>query len=334
MAKDGIQREETLLARLDAAGIGINRAGIDLNLLVYLEALYTEGGVSRAAERVNLSQPAMSLALKRLREIFDDPLLIRTPRGMVPTQRAQELIEPVRAILGQSRDLLGGRRKFDPATAAGPFTLVGTEYVFSILLPTLIKRLEREAPLASIVSRPTSPIYLKSWFEEGRVGLGIGYSEQPPQELRVRPLFDESLVCIARRKHSKIRGTLSLDQFCAFPHVAVRPMGTPQYALSLESALAALDREIKIGLLVSDFLIAPEVVAETDMIALVPRGLAQRYAGPKALQILMPPVALPKLHFSMIWHERTHRDPVYQWLRDVVADASRELAPRDPESGV
>src|ERR1700744_3842302 len=130
MAKDGIQREEKLLARHDAPG-ATRGAGIDLNLLVYFEALYTEGGVSRAAERVGLSQPAMSLALKRLREIFDDPLLVRTPHGMVPTQRAEELIGPVRAILGQSRDLLGTRKTFDPASAAGPFNLVATEYVFS-----------------------------------------------------------------------------------------------------------------------------------------------------------------------------------------------------------
>lgn len=329
MARDGIQREEKLLARNDPANASASRGfGIDLNLLVYFEALYMEGGVSRAAERVGLSQPAMSLALKRLREIFDDPLLVRTPRGMAPTQRAGDLIEPVRAVLSQSRDLLGARRHFDPAIATGPFVLVATDYVSSILLPKLIQRLRREAPLASIVSRPASPYFLKSWFEEGRVAIGVGFSETPPPELRSRSLFEETLVCIVRRDHPSIQGDISLDQFCEFPHVAVRPMGTPRYALSLERALAANDREIKIGLLVSDFLIAPEVVATTDMIALAPLTLARRAAAALGLRILPPPVALPRLQFSMIWHERTHRDPVYSWLRDVVAETAREIAPK------
>ena len=319
MGQDGIQRQEKLLVRQDAHPS--NRvSGIDLNLLVYFEALFTEGGVSRAAERVNLSQPAISLALKRLREIFDDPLLVRTPRGMVPTHRAQELIGPVRTMLAQSRDLLGTRKDFNPAQATGPLNLVATDYVSSMVLPKLIRRLAVDAPLASIVSRPTNPFYLKNWFEDGKVALGIGYSEEPPAELHMRPLFDDPLVCIASRGHPGISRTLSLDQFCKFPHVAVRPMGTPHYAICLEKELAAHDREIRVGLLVSDFLIAPEVVSQTEMIALVPTSLARRYAEAKSLQVLAPPVPLPPLRFSMIWHERSHRDPVYQWLRQVVAE--------------
>jgi DNA-binding transcriptional LysR family regulator len=326
MAKDGIQREQRLLVRQDPARGSTSRANtVDLNLLVYFEALFSEGQVSRAAERVNLSQPAMSLALKRLREAFGDPLLVRTATGMVPTRRARELIGPVRQMLEQSRDLLGARTPFDPATTTGPFTLVSTDYVASILLPKLIKRLEQEAPRARLVSRPTNPFYLKRWFEDGTVELGVGYSEEPPEELRVRPLFEEPLVCIASKEHGAIRGRITLEQFCTFPQVAVRPMGTPNYAVVLERALAANELELKIGLLVSDFLIAPEVVSGSRMIAIVPQGLAERCAKSKGLQVFAPPVDLPALRFSMIWHDRTHRDPAFQWLRDVVAEVSLAL---------
>ncbi|WP_395069085.1 LysR family transcriptional regulator [Paraburkholderia silvatlantica] len=128
-------------------------ATLDLNLLVYFEALFIEGQVSRAADRVQLSQPAMSLALKRLREMFDDPLFVHTSQGMVPTTRAYELIEPVRNMLQQSRELLEQRKTFDPGEAAGTFLLVATDYVASLVLPGIIQRLQVAAPRAHVGNR-------------------------------------------------------------------------------------------------------------------------------------------------------------------------------------
>jgi DNA-binding transcriptional LysR family regulator len=290
---------------------------MDLNLLAYFDALIAEGQVSRAAERVNLSQPAMSLALKRLREMFDDPLLVRTSSGMVPTSRARELIGPVREILRRSEDLQRPRGYFVPAEASGSFALISTDYVSLLLIPPLARQLEKIAPRAQIVARAVNPEQLKHLFESGQVDIGVGYCVNPPGELRIRPAFEENLVCIVRAEHPTIQGHLTLQQFTMNPHVQVRP-GDMRYAVLLDRALSSHGVEARIGAVVHDFLLAPEIVAFTDMIAVVPERMARRHGHILGLQILPLPVEVPPLIFSMIWHERTHREPLYQWLREQV----------------
>lgn len=297
---------------------------MDLNLLAYFDALISEGQVSRAAERVNLSQPAMSLALKRLREAFDDPLLVRTPSGMVPTSRARELIGPVREILRQSHELLKQREQFDPAKATGPFTLMSTDFVSLTLMPPLVRRLQEVAPQAQLIARSANPEQLKHWFDTGQVDIGVGYCVNPPGELRIRPAFDEQLVCVAREGHPLIQGHITLEQFIATPHVQIRP-GDMRYAVLLERALSQRGVQARIGVIVYDFVVAPEVVASSDMIAVVPERMARKYARSARLQVLPLPVEVPPLTFSMIWHERTHREPVYQWLREIVLDICSTL---------
>ena len=208
---------------------------MDLNLLAYFDALISEGQVSRAAERVNLSQPAMSLALKRLRELFDDPLLVRTPHGMVPTTRARELIGPVREILRRSGDLLHPRGQFVPAEASGSVVLMSTDYVSMLVMPPLMRQIEMIAPGVRIDAQAVDPEQLRYRFESGRVDIGVGICVNPPGELRIRQAFEEQLVCIARAGHPDIEGRLTLEQFMANPHVQIRP-GDMRYALLLERA--------------------------------------------------------------------------------------------------
>jgi LysR family transcriptional regulator, mexEF-oprN operon transcriptional activator len=290
---------------------------MDLNLLAYFDALISEGQVSRAAERVNLSQPAMSLALKRLRELFDDPLLVRTSSGMVPTSRARELIGPVREILRRSGDLLRPRGNFVPAEASGSLVLMSTDYVSMLLMPPLMRQIESIAPGVRINAKAVEPEQLKYLFESGQVDLGVGYAVNPPGELRIRQAFEENLVCIARAGHPTIQGRVTLEQFTANPHVQIRP-GDMRYAVLLERALSFHGVEAAVGAIVHDFLLAPEIVASTNMIAVVPERMARRYARSLDMQTLPLPVDVPPLNFSMIWHERTHREPLYQWLRDLV----------------
>lgn len=290
---------------------------MDLNLLAYFDALISEGQVSRAAERVNLSQPAMSLALKRLRDLFGDPLLVRTATGMVPTTRARELIGPVREILRRSGDLLRPRDQFVPAEADGSLALMSTGYVSMLVMPPLMRRIETIAPRVRIEAQAVDPEQLRYRFESGQVDVGVGYCVNPPGELRIRQAFEEHLVCIARAEHPAIRGRLTIEQFTANAHVQIRP-GDGRYALLLERALSLHGLETPIGAVVHDFLLAPEIVASTDLIAVVPEPMARRSAQSLALQTLPLPVDVPALNFSMIWHERTHREPLHQWLRELV----------------
>jgi DNA-binding transcriptional LysR family regulator len=299
-------------------------AAMDLNLLAYFDALISEGQVSRAAERVNLSQPAMSLALKRLRELFDDPLLVRTPNGMVPTTRARELIGPVREILRRSGDLLQPRGHFVPAEARGSLVLMSTDYVSMLVMPPLMRHIEMIAPGVRIDAQAVDPEQLRYRFESGQVDIGVGYCVNPPGELRIRQAFEEQLVCIARAGHPDIEGRLTLEQFTANPHVQIRP-GDMRYALLLERALSRHGLEAPVGAIVHDFILAPEIVASTDMIAVVPERMARRHAQSLALQTLPLPVDVPALNFSMIWHERTHREPLHQWLRELVLEICAAL---------
>jgi DNA-binding transcriptional LysR family regulator len=293
---------------------------IDLNLLTYFEALISERQVSRAAKLVNLSQPAMSLALKRLRELFDDPLVIRTPEGMVPTSRAQELIGPVREMLRQSQDLLSPRRNVSLAEATGPLVFMGTDFVSTLVMPRLINRVRELAPRAEIVIRSSNPERMKRWFDDGKVDIGIGYCTMAPAKSRMRTLFNEPLVCIARRGHPQIDGEITLDQFCTLPQVQIQPGGEPRYSLILRKALSQHGRDIQPGVSVYDFLPAPEIVAHSDMIAVVPERMARYAAERGPIQVLRLPIEALQVPISMMWHERTHREPVYRALRDLVVE--------------
>jgi DNA-binding transcriptional LysR family regulator len=294
---------------------------VDLNLLAYFEALLEEGHVSRAAQRMGLSQPAMSLALKRLREMFGDPLLVQTPKGLVPTMRAQVLLERVRELLHQSHDLLLLQDTFDPANATETFIVVATNFVASMFMPQLVARFERDAPNAQIILRTATPYRAKQWFEDGSVDLGISYVVSPPEELHIAPLRKERLVCIARRGHKLVKGSVTLDQLCTVPHVKLRP-STPPYESVLDRLLASLGREVRIGHSVTDFLLVPPIVRGSDLIAVVPERLVEHQE--KGLQVMALPVDLPELTLSMVWHERTHREPSQQWLRSVVKELARD----------
>ena len=298
-----------------------SRSNVDLNLLIYFEALFLEQHVSRAAERVNLSQPAMSLALKRLREMFNDQLFVQTSGGMAPTPRAQELIDPVRELLKRSRGLIEMGNPFDPATAEETLQIVAADYVASLVLQRLVPRLLAQAPGIRLIVRPPNVAQLKRWFEEGQVGLGIGYTEDPPAELHSRPILRDRVVAIARIGHPLVDGALTLEQLLALPYIEVLPMRKPRYAIALEQTLAAQGHKLRPSLTVADPGAALDVVEATDMVVIVPELLARRYLMRGKLQALLMPVALPESTLSMVWHPRSHQDQSYIWLRKQVSEA-------------
>lgn len=289
---------------------------VDLNLtqLAYLEALIEERHVSRAAQRLNLSQPAMSLALKRLRALFDDPLLVPTPKGMTATPRAAELLESVRGILQQSRALIAPPRPFDPAVTTEMFVVGASNFVASMFLPALMARLREIAPHASVVVKATLPYRVREWFEDDELDVAVSYVVTPPGELHRRTLAPERLVCIARAEHPDVHAALTLDQLCTLPSVTVRPATRPFVGM-LDRGLAAEGRALDVRLAVSDYLLVPDVVRSTTLIAVVPERLARRFAASAELQVLALPLDLPPLELSMVWHERTHHEASREWFR-------------------
>lgn len=296
---------------------------LDLNLLVTLDTLLAERNVTRAARRLNVSQPALSARLTRLRDIFEDELLLPAQRGMVPSPRALELQTPLHEALEAVRRVVAEGAPFEPSRAVATIEIAASDYVqYSILMP-LICRLRSEAPGVRFAWRTIDASALLAQTERGEVDIALMTPDIAPQLMRMRKLYRERYVAIARAGHPAVRGTLDLDTFCALDHVVVSPQGGG-FNGPADAALEAAGRSRRVVLSAPGFLVVPEIIARSDMIALVPG----RMAGdrPDRLQILRPPIAVPGFEMAMVWHDRTTTHPLQRWLRERIAAVANSPA--------
>lgn len=294
----------------------MNLAAVDLNLLTAFEALMGERNVTRAGARIGLSQPAMSAALRRLRDLVGDPLLVRAGGAMHPTPRAIELAGPVHEALAQIRLALGPRA-FDPASAQQRFNLTTADYSELVILPGLMRALAGRAPgvdLRVVNSDRVSGVEL---VESGDADIAIMPFPHGVSHLRTCTLFHDSHHCIAAEGRTDFARGMTLEAYAAASHVvaSVEGRGTS----NVDSALAALGLSRRIGLAVPHFLVIPHVVAASAMIATVPSRLAQAFAG-NGLALFAPPLALEDFSVQLVWHQRRDRDPAHLWLRDLIAE--------------
>lgn len=298
----------------------------DVALLRTFSVLMTERNVSKTAERLNISQPAVSHALDRLRKLFDDPLLIRAQGRMTPTVRALELAVDVHKILIDLEQLTATKIPFDPKTARAKFVFSATEYLEYILAPTLLARLQTEAPGVDVEIRSPNPnrSLALSWLEHGELDLQLAWIPAPLPSQRFRRLFTDRLVCLARRDHPQVRGSLSVDQFLTLPHVR-GSRGSQVTGRSIDAAAATRGAKLRLLLRVENFLTIPFVVAQSDAIATIPEGLAHDFADSMQLQVLEPPLKLPNLRFGMYWHERMQNNKPHQWFRKLLADVANTV---------
>lgn len=287
---------------------------LDLNLLKALDALLDERSVTRAAERLSLTQPAVSGMLTRLRECFDDPLFTRAQRGIVPTLRAQELAQPVKAILSEVSALLQPKQ-FDPITAEMTINIAATDYALRAVIVPFMAALRRQAPGIGVAVLPVNNEQLAQQFERGAVDIALITPESTPPELHARTLYDEEYVCLMRDDHPlAAHAALSLDDFCAQDHALVSYIGG-SFAGVTDSALAAVGRSRRVTLSVCSFLVLPEILRVSDLISVVPRRLALHHTG---LKVFTPPLEIQGFSKTVAWHEQTHRDPGYRWLRELL----------------
>jgi DNA-binding transcriptional LysR family regulator len=271
-----------------------------------------------------LSQPATSALLARLRALFNDPLLLRSARGMLPTPRALELLGPVKQVLDEIDAIVQPRTAFDPASAANTFTLSASDYVEYALLPTLVDFLERTAPGVRLEVVPLDLQAVAKQLESGEVDLCITGLQNAPPGMHQRPLYPERMVSVVRRDHPAVGARLTLDKFCSLEHILVSVRGSG-FSARVDAALAALGRKRRARLAVPHFLLVPEIVARSDMISALPERLARGHA--KKLRILEPPLKIEGFTVGQIWHERNQREPAQLWFRDVLL----ELAQKPPK---
>lgn len=294
-------------------------SGIDLNLLVVLRALLSERHVTRAAARVGLSQSATSHALSRLRELLADPLLVRSGRVLSLTPRALRLLPTLERALGELEMVVSGESRFDPSTARRTFSIGMADYLQALILGPLLRRLATRAPgvdLAVVVFPNQQEL-----IESGELDLALTVTGREKRSLRYEVLFEEQFVCMVRKGHPQIKKRPSLEKYLAERHVVVAPSGTP--GSMVDDALAARGLERRVALRVTNFLIAPLVVSETDFISTMPARLAHRLTKNYPLRLVPPPVELPRFGYCMSWHPRLDQDDAQRWLRQFVAAVTK-----------
>ncbi|WP_244788710.1 LysR family transcriptional regulator [Cupriavidus pauculus] len=292
-----------------------NLRRLDLNLLVTLDVLLSEHNVTRAAERLHYSQPSVSVHLARLREIFDDPLLLPGPRGMRPTARAEALREPLREALAALEQAVAPEAPFDPTSAANTWRIAATDYSESTVLLPALPGLRQAAPGTRVAVLEMAPARLARQAEQGDIDLAFHTTHDSPQTLHRKALFTERYVLVGRAGHPKLRRKPTLAQFCALEHVMVSPDGGGFFGVT-DEALATAGASRRVVLSVPHFLYVAAVLAGSDLVAMLPERLVRDNA---ALQVVEAPVDVPGYEMSMLWHERSHRDPAHRWLREFIA---------------
>lgn len=298
---------------------------INLHLLEHLRALVTERHVTRAADVVGIGQPAMSASLARLRVMLKDPLLVKTARGMEPTPYAIELAKGIQTAFEVLDAPHRGRSDFDIATAERTIRIISTEAVALLFLPALMARIRSEAPLLNLRWTSGDMRRAAELLREGEVELIISSLRNIPSAYYSSPLYPQRACCIAAKGHSGINGTLTLEQFLQFPHVA---FGTSPTAYSfvdslVETTLHAMGVKREVAVVVPSFLVSPAVVSKSDLLAVIPDRVAAEAADRYSLQVLSLPFDIGALDLAMYWHSRCHTDPAHQWLRSTLRETAQ-----------
>jgi len=289
-----------------------NIRNIDLNLLVTLEALLTERSVTRAARRLHLSQPSVSVQLRKLREVFADPLLTAAPGGMAPTARALALLPDLRESLGNMRRLFSQKHSFDPGTAHMTWHIGGSDYSQVVIVMSLLEQLRRSAPGVSLACREASHARMFKQLDSGAIQLALLALDSVPDHLHYRVLFEEQYVLVVRKGHPIARQRLTPRKLAQLEYVLMSPEGGGFRGVT-DVELERLGYQRRVVLSTQHFLFIPEVVARTDLAAMLPSRLARRRDS--QLQMLAAPLPLPGYEMAMVWHDRSHTDPAHEWLR-------------------
>jgi DNA-binding transcriptional LysR family regulator len=297
----------------------VGLASLDLNLLVVFDAIMKDRSITVAARRVGLSQPAMSSALARLRRTFDDPLFVRTARGMQPTPHAQLLAPPIQRACELVAGSLTLGAAFNPAASTATFTFYMTDIGEGVFLPKLIGALEHRAPRVKVKVLRIPEHGEQSAMVSGGVDLAVGLFPDLKAGFFQQRLYSDEFVCLLRADHPRATGTMSVKQFAEMRHAVVDSAGTGHEA-AVERAFAAQRHRRRIALTIPHFMAVPVIVRQTDCVVTVPRRLAKAFAGFAGVATIAPPIRIPPFEIKQHWHERYHHDPANKWMRGLVAE--------------
>lgn len=290
---------------------------IEIRLLQVFDAVYKMRSVTEAAVALDLSQPAVSVALSKLRQHFGDPLFVRTSGGMDPTPFGDSLVRPVRDVLEALEVVMGQQNHFDPASSKRLFRISMTDISQLVLLPRLWKALSLAAPGVRIDVLPLSSD-IAHMLESGQADLALGLVPQLEAGFYQNVLFSQKFVCMVSAHHPRVQQALGLEQFASESHAVVSSSGAGP--LLLDKEIERLGVERKVLLNIPSFIGAALVVEHTDLILTIPERLADVLKGRAEVRVFPVPFQLPPYDVKQHWHERFHNDPGSQWLRRVITD--------------
>lgn len=290
----------------------------DLNLLPIFVALMEERSVTRAAERMGMTQPAVSNALSRLRQMLQDQLFVRERYGIQPTPIALELSPLIAEALARLDDAVLGQQAFDPAHAERLFTIAPNGYVEFVIVPAVLARLEKVAPGIKLRLTPFGNDLAETGVVSGTTALVLGRIVDPPDNLVVQHLMDERLACAVRADHPAIGDAMTREQFETMKHVNIVPPGRMRAGLFQALAQQQLKRDVAIS--VTNFFAAAEMVAVTEYCATLPSLICRQLMHDPRLKVLPTPVDLGSFPVEMAWHVRYRHDPAHRWLRSLIGE--------------
>jgi len=307
---------------------------IDLHLIRVLHTVLTERSVSRAAIRLGMHQPAVSSALKRLRDFAQDPLLVRSGAGMVPTVAGQRMLEPSASILRAAQLLFSDARGFEPATARTVFRVAASDYLDPRFLPQLVCDIKAQAPLCEIEIHPLSQATdYHSQLAQGELDVVVGNWLAAPQDLHQSSLFADEVVCMVSSKHPAVRRGWDQASWLEAEHVAPTPthLGAKGF---IDGHLASLGLQRHIAARCPYFGLIPDMVASTLLVLTTGRQYCERFVDKLPVTLLPCPIAFPQMMYYQLWHPRTHTSESVRWLRERVKFAAASLKnksePRKP----
>jgi DNA-binding transcriptional LysR family regulator len=302
-------------------GFGMNWGAVDLNLLIVFDTLIQERNLTRAGKRLGLSQPATSHALSRLRHMLHDDLFVRTPEGMQPTSRAEQLMEPVRNAL-RALSITLEPEAFDPASAARDFTVAVNNYAARAVVPALVREVEHAAPHASLTIQPIGMRDLLDQLDSGAMDVALTTLVDGGERFRCVRIMDDDYVVLLDAAHRAAAGSeFPAESLAEFPHIAITSAGDDTSFVDEALEARGLTRKIAVRV---PFLSVVLMLVNTDRLAVVPRRVAVSLASVCHLTVRELPFHSPRIGLSMIWHRRVDNLAAHRWLRDVIKAASRD----------
>ena len=290
---------------------------LDLNLLKAFSVLMEERNVSKAAEHLAITQPAMSGVLARLRDSFDDPLFVRVQRGVVPTNRALELAPQVKKVLNEVEQLLQPPQ-FDPTKAELTVRIACTDYAMRAVIVPFLRLLKIQAPKIKVAVLAINESIVQNQLEQRQIDFALVTPDFQAPDIHAQNLYDERYICAVRHNHPIAQQTeLTLEQFCQLEQALISYHGC-SFSGVTDKALQAMGLQRNVSLSVQNFIILPELLEQSDLLAVVPERLIMHLNNLKRFE---PPLEIQGFTKTLIWHERTHKDPAYRWIRELIEKA-------------